>query len=158
ELDVNAHAGERQLPEMAAHGYQVRLGDERVAGPVAQAVRGMRPGERREVEIELPEDHPDRKLRGRDASVDLTLLAVREPDLAPLDDELARRVSEFDSLAELRDDITAVLRAAIDREVEGRYRAAVLDELGRAVEVSLPADLVEERTRELVVSVARAME
>ena len=63
---------------------------------------------------------------------------IKEKVLPPLDDELARAASEFDTLAELRADIEWRLREQIDEEVERRFRAAVVDALVRAPEGGRP--------------------
>ena len=52
--------------------------------------------------------------------------------LPPLDDELAKAASEFDTLDELRGDIEGRLRAQVEEELEGLFRAAAVDELVKA--------------------------
>ena len=70
--------------------------------------------------------------------------------LPPLDDELARAASEFDTLAELRDDIEARLaRAARGASSKPLFRAAAVDALVAATESTPAGPLVEARTREL---------
>ena len=88
----------------------------------------------------------------------MTVGDVRERDLRPFDDELARAASEFDTLAELRESITASFQAELDREIEGRYRAAVAEALGNAVQVDLPQAMVLERVDDLLLSLARGIE
>ena len=55
--------------------------------------------------------------------------------LPPLDDELAKAATEFDTLDELRGDIEARLRAQIEDELDGLFRAAAVDELVKASNV-----------------------
>ena len=67
------------------------------------------------------------------ATATVALKELKERVLPPLDDELAaRRPREFDTLAELRADIESRLRAQIEDEIEGMFRAAAVDELVRA--------------------------
>ena len=56
--------------------------------------------------------------------------------LPPLDDELARAASEFDTLAELRADIEQRIREQIEEEVETAFRAAAVDALVEASNVA----------------------
>jgi trigger factor len=78
--------------------------------------------------------------------------------LPPLDDELAKAASEFDTLADLRSDIEGRLRMQIDDELEGLFRAAAVDELVRATEFTPAGPLVEVRTRELLNGLARSLQ
>ena len=75
---------------------------------------------------------------------------IKEKVLPPLDDELARAASEFDTLAELRADIESRLREQIEEEIEAQFRADVADALVDASKVDASGPLVEARTRELL--------
>ena len=59
----------------------------------------------------------------------MTVKEIKEKVLPPLDDELARAASEFDTLDELRADIEGGLREQIEEEVEGAFRGAAVDAL-----------------------------
>ena len=79
--------------------------------------------------------------------------------LPPLDDELAKAATEFDTLDELRADIEARLRAQIDDEIEGivpRRRDRRARPRDRTSSPRGP--LVEARTRELLNGLARSLQ
>jgi FKBP-type peptidyl-prolyl cis-trans isomerase (trigger factor) len=88
----------------------------------------------------------------------VTVKELKERVLPPLDDDLAKAASEFDTLAELRGDIEGRLRAQIDDEIEGLFRAAAIDELVRASNFTAAGPLVEARTRELLSGLARSLQ
>ena len=88
----------------------------------------------------------------------MTVKEIKEKVLPPLDDELARSASEFETLAELRADIEARLREQIEDEVEAQFRADVADALVAASKVDAAGPLVEARTRELLRGLARQVE
>ena len=77
--------------------------------------------------------------------------------LPPLDDELARAASEFDTLEELRADIEARLREQIEAEVEGAFRGAAVDALVEATGVEAGGPLVDARARTLLHDLARSL-
>jgi trigger factor len=120
-------------------------------------VIGMRPGEDKTIAVAFPPDYPSPALAGTVAEFDLHLRRVERRELAPLDDELARTISEFDSLAELRTSVEDVIGARIKAEVDGLYRGAVAQALGRVVEIDLPAALIDQRVGEMTMSLARAV-
>jgi trigger factor len=78
--------------------------------------------------------------------------------LPPLDDELARAASEFDSLDALRADIDSRLRGQLEDEAEGAFRAAAVDRLVDATRVEPKGPIVEARTRELLNGLVRSVE
>jgi trigger factor len=70
--------------------------------------------------------------------------------LPPLDDELARAASEFDTLEELRAEIEGRLREQIEDELEGAFRGAAVDALVDSSGVEVSDALVEARAGNLV--------
>ena len=84
---------------------------------------------------------------------------LKEKVLPPLDDELARAASEFDTLAELRADIEERIREQIEEEVETRFRAAAVDELVDRVERPAVRCRSSSRARaELLTGLVRSLE
>ncbi len=120
----------------------VELGAGQLIEEIENGVSGLGVGESREVAYELADDSQRR--------VTITVKEVKEKVLAPLDDALARAASEFDSLEELRADIEGRIRDELDEEIDGRFRAAAVDELVRATDVRATGFVVESRTRELI--------
>jgi trigger factor len=95
---------------------------------------------------------------GQTSTVEVTLKDVKEKILPPLDDDLARSASEFDTLAELRADIEQRIREQIEEEIESGFRAAVADALVDASKIQPSGALVEGRTRELVAGLIQSLE
>src|SRR5438128_2572510 len=87
---------------------------------------------------EFEYDLPD----GSRRTATVAVKELKERVLPPLDDDLAKAASEFDSLADLRSDIETRLRAQIDDELEGLFRAAAVDELVRATDFTPAGPLV----------------
>jgi trigger factor len=82
--------------------YVFELGAERLVDEIEDAVRGLVPGETREVSWELGD--------GSQRTGSVTLKELHEKVLPPLDDDVAKSVSEYDTLADLRGDIEARIR------------------------------------------------
>jgi trigger factor len=70
--------------------------------------------------------------------------------LPPLDDDLARSASEFDTLDELRSDVEQRLREQLDAEADEAFRRATLDRLVEASNVRVEGPVVDARTRTLL--------
>ena len=151
-----AQAGDTLIVDLVAadgnaqRDYVVELGLGRVVEELEEALVGMSPGETKGVEYELAD--------GEKARVEVTLKELKEKVLPPVDDELARAASEFDSLAELRADVEATLREQIEEEVETQFRSAAADALVVASNVQPSAPLVQSRTAELLTGLVRSLE
>jgi trigger factor len=130
--------------------YVVELGRGAVVEEIEAGIVGMSAGETKEIAFEVVD--------GSQQSVSLTVKEIKEKVLPEIDDELARAATEFETLAELRDDIDKRLRDQIDEEVEAQFRADVADALVNASNVDASGPLVEARTRELLRSLARQVE
>ncbi len=138
------------MPGDARRDYVVELGGGRLAPELEHALVGVSVGESASVEIPISE---------REAStVEAKVKEIHEKVLPPLDDDLARKVSEFDSIAELRADLENDLREQIADELEGQFRSAAVDTLVQAAGVKAEGPLVEVRTRELLNGLARSVE
>lgn len=134
----------------AQRDYAIELGLGRVVEELEEALVGMSAGESKEVQYELAD--------GQTTNVQVTVKELKEKILPPLDDELARAASEFDTLAELRADVEARIKEQIEEEVETQFRAAAADELVIASKVQPSLPLVQSRTAELLTGLVRSLE
>ena len=130
--------------------YVIELGRASVVEEVEQGVVGLDAGATKEIGFELAD--------GSTQTVSVTVKEIKEKVLPPLDDELARSASEFETLAELRAEIESRLLAQIAEETEAQFRADVVDALVVASKVDASGPLVEARTRELLRGLARQVE
>jgi trigger factor len=124
--------------------YVVELGSGRLVPELEQELVGMSVGETREIRFELPDDQL--------GVVEATVKEIKEKVLPPLDDDLAKAASEYDTMDQLRAEIEGRLRQQIEAEVEESFRRAALDKLVDASNVSVDGPVVESRTRTLLES------
>jgi trigger factor len=128
----------------------VTLGAGRLLPELEAGIAGMSAGESKEIEYGLPE--------GERHTVRVTVKEVKEPVLTPLDDELAKASSEFETLDELRADIEERLREQVEDELEGEFRGAAVDALAEASGVQVSEALVEARAGNLIRSFVSGLE
>ncbi len=134
----------------AQRDYVVDLGSDRLVEEIESGIRGLGIGESREVAYELGD--------GTRRTANVTLKELKQRVLPPLDDDLARAASEFDTLDELRSEIEGRLRDEVEEELDGLFRAAAIDELVKATKFRPEGPLLETRTRDLVTGLARSLQ
>jgi trigger factor len=128
----------------------VELGSGRLVEEIERALTGASQGETKQVEFELAD--------GSTGTATVEVKELKEKVLPPLDDELARSASEFDTLDELRADIERRIREVLEEEAETQFRSAAVDRLVEASNVQVGGPLVEARTRELLNALGRSLE
>jgi trigger factor len=130
--------------------FVVDLGRGAIVEEIEHGLVGMSPGETKEISFDLAD--------GSMQSLSATVKEIKEKVLPPLDDDLARAASEFETFADLRADVELRLREQIEDEVETRFRSDAADALVAASRVDAAGPLVESRTRELLRGFARQVE
>jgi trigger factor len=130
--------------------YVVEIGSGRLVDEIEAALVGMSAGATKPVEFELAE--------GERAAVNVVLKEIKEKVLPPLDDELARAASEFDTLADLRADVEGRLREQLEADLEARFREDAVDALAARTDVNGLEPLVERRTADLATGLVRSLE
>jgi trigger factor len=128
----------------------VELGAGRLATGLEQALVGASAGETRQLEYARPD--------GATEAVEMTLREINEKTLPPLDDDLARAASEFDTLEELRARIESTLREQLDAEIDAAFRIAAVDELVKASQVQPALALVRTRASDLLTGFVRSLD
>jgi len=134
----------------AQRDYVVELGAGRLLPEIEQALVGMEPGGEKAVEYALPD--------GAQSRLTVRLKEIQEKVLPPVDDELAKAATEFDTLDELHGEIESRLRGQLEAELEAQFRAAAVDALVDATELELADGLVQARAVDLWNALVRSLE
>ncbi len=144
---IDLHGDE---PGTMQRDYVIEVGGGRLVDEIEAALVGMSAGEQKQIEFELAEE--------RRASVQVTVKEIREKVLPPLDDELARAASEFETLAELRASIEAQLGEQLESELDAQVRQDAVDALVTASSFEGIEPMVDRRTSELATGFVRSIE
>ena len=145
-------AGEAGGPFEGGSGRDqlVQLGSGRLIPGFEEQLVGAAAGEERTVEVTFPDDYQAEHLAGRTAKFDVKVVEVKSKRLPELDDEFAAEAGGFDTLAELRDDVSKRLRENDELAIEREFEQAVLDAAVEEAQVDVPDKLVHARAHELL--------
>ena len=128
----------------------LELGAGRLLEDVERALIGASPGDTRAVEYSLPDDSS--------RTTQVTVKEIKEKVLPPADDDFARAASEFDTYAELRNEVESRLREQLEDELDAAFRAETIDRLVVASKATASGPLVETRSRELLNQLGRSLD
>jgi trigger factor len=126
-----------------ATGQQVEIAEERFIPGFATGIVGMKPGETREVSAKFPDEYGATELAGKDATFTITVHEIKEAELPVLDDEFAKRVSEHQTLDELKTELQGRLDVVAAQKARRQISTGLLDKLVAANDFPLPQVLVE---------------
>lgn len=119
---------------------------------------GAKIGEETEVNVTFPEDYQEEELKGKAAVFKCVVNEIKVKELPEADDEFAKDVSEFDTLAEYRDDIRAKL---LERKTQDAKRAKENKAVAKAVEnasMEIPEAMINEQVRRMADDFSRRMQ
>jgi trigger factor len=119
-----------------------------------EALGGLRAGDTKVFLVHYPADYRIEELRSTDVEYTVKVRALRRRVVPPLDDDLAKEVSDADTLDKLREQVREGLLRDAGREADRKLRSDVLKAIGARVTFPLPEVLVERdldrRSEELI--------
>ena len=128
-----------------AEKYNLHLGTGAFIPGFEDQLVGTKAGDEKAVEVTFPEDYNSKELAGKAATFQCKIHEVKETIKPELDDEFAKDVSEYDTLAALKKSIKADLakkrQEAVDRDFENE--AVVL--AGKNMTCDIPACMIDEQ-------------
>jgi trigger factor len=131
-----------------ASDYLLELGGGQLIEGFEAQLTGASAGDSRQVEVTFPDDYQAEQLAGEDAVFTVEVKEVREKVLPDLDDDFASEASEFETLAELRADISKRLSEALGERSEQDFRVAAVDAAAATATVELPDEIATARATE----------
>ncbi|HKO15647.1 MAG TPA: trigger factor [Gemmatimonadaceae bacterium] len=122
--------------------YRIVLGSGQAIPGIEELAMELRPGETAERDVRWPDDFPDESQRGKGKPVRVTLEDVKRKSLPALDDDFARAVGDFESLAALTASVRTDLEEHARRDAEAGVRQQLLDEIASANPFAVPPSWV----------------
>jgi len=130
--------------------YSLVIGSHSFIDTFEEQLIGKETGAEVEVNVTFPEDYQAEELAGKPAMFKVTVLEIKEKQLPELDDEFAAEVSEFDTLAEYKEDVKKNLADKKEKEAKDKKEAAVIDAIIEDAKMDIPEAMVETTQRQMV--------
>ncbi|MBQ7942707.1 MAG: trigger factor [Lachnospiraceae bacterium] len=111
-----------------------------------------------EVNVTFPEDYHAADLAGKPAVFKCTIKEIKEKELPALDDEFASEVSEFDTLAEYKEDIKKNLAAKKEEAAKREKEDAVIEAIIADAKMDIPEAMIQTQQRQIVDDFAQRLQ
>ncbi len=108
-----------------------------------QHLVGMNAGDEKTFIVHFPEEYPVKEMANTDATYSARVKEIRRRVLPELDDEFAKDVGDFESLAALRDRVRTDMQADAKAHAAQHVRHDLLKQLGQRISFELPSSLVD---------------
>lgn len=156
-IDFEGTVDGEPFPGGEGRDQLVELGSGNLIPGFEEGLVGAVAGEERAVTATFPEEYGAKHVAGKDAEFAITVKDVKHKHLPDLDDDFASDSAGFDTLDELRQNITDRMLELDQENVESEFRAAALDAVVGEATVDVPEPLVESRAGELVTRMIHAL-
>lgn len=133
-----------------AENYSLKIGSGMFIPGFEDQLVGKKAGEECDVEVTFPEDYQAAELAGKPAVFKCKLHEVKESQKPELDDEFAKDVSEFDTLAELKADVKAKILESKQNQADSAFEEALLSKMIEGLEGDIPEDMFERQLDRVV--------
>jgi trigger factor len=122
--------------------HDLVLGENQTIPELEEQIMSLLPGETTDAAVRFPDDHPDESRRGQTRQLRITLHEVKQQELPPLDDALAREVGDFENLEALRSAVRQDLEREAAREADADVRRSLISQVVEANNIKAPDSLV----------------
>jgi len=119
---------------------------------------GLRKGANRAITVTLPEDYEQKEIAGRTLAFQVAIKEIKEKIVPPLDDSFARDVGEFETLAELREQVKKELTIREQQRIENALHAAIIKRILDDTPFDAPPSLVNKQTEFLILQARAQMQ
>jgi trigger factor len=138
-IDLSANIDGEDLPEASTKGLSHEVGSGQLVDGLDDAIVGLSAGESKTFTTKMAAGPH----AGKEAEVTVTVGSVKERELPEPDDEFAQLASEFDTIDELRANLSDQVRRVKRVHQAEQIRTATLDALLEQVEMPLPEAIVQ---------------
>jgi len=130
--------------------YPLTIGSGAFIPGFEEQLIGKNIGEEVEVNVTFPEQYQAEELAGQPAVFKVTVKEIKEKQLPELDDEFAAEVSEFDTLAEYKEDVKKNLTEKREKDAKNAKEDAVIDAIIEEAKMDIPDAMVETTQRQMI--------
>jgi len=142
--------GEPFAPAGKTENFHFEVGSGQILKDFDQQLLGMRPDTVKEFSVHFPADYYNKDLAGLDITFKVTLKEIKEKVLPEIDDEFAKDLGEYETLAELKQAIRRELERGYEARSERALRRDIIEMLLSQVDFELPEVLVLQELSALV--------
>ncbi len=140
-----------------SHDYPLTIGSGSFIPGFEQQLIGMNIGETKDIEVSFPEDYHEKTLAGKPAVFTCTIKSIKTKELPEIDDEFASEVSDFETLAEYKEDLRKKLSEEKEKTAKTAKEDALVAKIVEGSEMDVPDLMITSEARNTINSFAQQL-
>jgi trigger factor len=157
-IDFEGFIGDEAFEGGKGENYPLVIGSGSFIPGFEEQLIGKNTGDDVDVKVTFPEDYNAKDLAGKEALFKVKINEIKEKELPELDDEFASEVSEFDTMAEYREDVKKNLAEKKEKEAKDKKEDAVIEAIIKDSKMDIPEAMIETQAKTMVNDYARRLQ
>ena len=141
-----------------AENYTLTIGSGSFIPGFEDQLIGTKIGEEKDVTLTFPEDYHEKSLAGKEAVFKCKVNAISVKELPEADDEFASEVSEFETLAEYKEDIKKKLTEKKEKAARAKKEAQAIEKAVENATMEIPDAMIDTQVQSMMEDFARRMQ
>lgn len=149
-IDFDGYVDDKQFEGGKSEDYRLTLGSHSFIDTFEDQIVGKNPEEAFDVNVTFPENYHAKELAGKPAVFKVVLKKIQKKELPALDDDYAKDYSEFDTIAEYKEDLQKKLLANKQKEADDKRAKALISAAVANAEMDIPAAMIDDRADSMI--------
>lgn len=149
-IDFKGYVDEVAFEGGEGTDYPLEIGSGTFIGDFEAQLVGLATGESKDVNVTFPENYGKEELNGKAAKFEVTVKEIKVKELPALDDEFAKEVSEFDTIAEVKEDIRNKATEQNEARAKAEFEEAVVNAAVDNAKVEIPEVMVDKEVDAMI--------
>ncbi len=141
-----------------AEGQQLTIGSKTFIPGFEEQLIGMKIDEEKDINVTFPKDYYSKDLAGKDARFHIKLHEIKEKELPKIDDEFAKDVSEFDTLAEFKKSIKDKMTEENEHRAKHEIEDSAVETVCKNTKIDIPEGMIELEVDNMVDNVSQRLQ
>ncbi len=138
--------------------YPLTIGSHSFIDNFEEQLVGMNVGYEKEISVTFPEEYHAEALKGKPATFKVAVKELKEKQLPELDDDFAQDVSDFDTLAEYKEDLKKKLTERKEAEAKSKKETEVIDKIVESSKMDIPQAMIDTQVTRMAEDFAQRLQ
>lgn len=138
--------------------YELTIGSHSFIDTFEVQLIGKNIGEELEINVTFPEEYHAEALKGKPAMFKVTIKEIKAKELPELDDDFAQDVSDFDTIAEYKEDLKKKLAEAKEKAAVSDKENKVIDMIIENAKMEIPEAMIQTQVRQIAEDFAQRLQ
>lgn len=138
--------------------YPLTIGSHSFIDNFEEQLIGMNIGEEKEINVTFPEEYHAEELKGKPAMFKVKVKEIKEKVLPELDDDFAQDVSDFDTLAEYKEDLKKTIATRKENEAKAKKEDEAIAKIIESSKMDIPEAMINTQVNRMLEDFAQRLQ